>query len=73
MQGYLAHQNTHPSPGPLQGPRHGLTVGSEGRAVSYERDTPVRADSEREGGWFEKLGWFTFVLVVKKIQQSLAR
>ena len=42
LQGYLAHKKTRNSQGPPKDPRHGLTVGSCGVAVSYERDSPVR-------------------------------
>ena len=41
VQGYLAHKKQPPPPGPSQGPKHELTVGSWGGVVSSERFTPV--------------------------------
>jgi hypothetical protein len=46
LQGYLAYKKPPPTLGPPWGPRHGLTVGSQGKAFSYERDTLVLATRE---------------------------
>jgi len=50
LQGHLAHKKQPPPPGPPYGHRHSPTVGSQGGAVSYERDTPVhQTDCGRSG------------------------
>ena len=42
LQGYLSHKKTPPPIGIAYGPRLGHTVGSEGKAFSFERGTPVQ-------------------------------
>ena len=51
-QGYLAHKKQPPSLGPPQGPKHSPTAGSQGKAVSYERGTPLELGIGRDlGAW----------------------
>jgi len=45
QQGYLDYKKTLPPLGPSLGHRHRHGVGSYGRALSYERGTPVRERS----------------------------